>query len=111
MAGRMAMAILLAASGAAAAGGAERRAEVVNTQVQRRIDVSTQFAKVGLMSMLGDYARSPGRDRLRWWWICGDCSLSHTAAVYQGQSALIRWEQGPLQQTCFPRLCILDCAL
>ncbi|CAN0000824.1 unnamed protein product [Ectocarpus sp. 6 AP-2014] len=46
MAGRVAMAILLIASGAAAAGGAERRAEVVNTQVQRKIDVSTQFAKV-----------------------------------------------------------------
>ncbi|CAN0105351.1 unnamed protein product [Ectocarpus sp. 4 AP-2014] len=49
MAGRVAMAILLVASGAtaaAAAGGAERRAEVVNTQVQRKIDVSTQFAKV-----------------------------------------------------------------
>lgn len=48
MAGHLATTIFLAClvSTAAAGGAAEGRAEVVNTQVQRKIDVSTQFAKV-----------------------------------------------------------------
>lgn len=47
MGGHLVLPIFLACLvGMAAGGAAEGRAEVVNTQVQRKIDVSTQFAKV-----------------------------------------------------------------
>lgn len=63
MGGHLVTAIFLACLvGMAAAGGAaEGRAEVVNTQVLRKIDVSTQFAKVRYcyLYLLASVAASP----------------------------------------------------
>jgi len=43
---------------AAAGSGAEGSSEVINTQVQRKIDVSTQFAKVSCACMSDPRSRS-----------------------------------------------------
>lgn len=48
---------------AAAGSGAEGRSEVINTQVQRKIDVSTQFAKVRRVRMSNPRSRSLSRKR------------------------------------------------